>query len=78
MIDKERIRCMAMSRDRGDFVLGDDGYYVYWPKGYAGGALAPHHLRWLADELDKMNAEWDAKVQSDPLISGNAPNGGGK
>jgi hypothetical protein len=65
--ERERIRCMAMSRDRGDFVVGDDGYYVFWPE--AGhGALAPHHLRWLADELDKMNADWHATVQNDPLF----------
>lgn len=58
----ERRRCMQISEERGDFVLGDDGYYVYWPS-KSDGALAPHHLRWLADELDHKNKDWHATVQ---------------
>lgn len=65
----ERDRCMAISKERGDFVCGDDGYFVYWPTGNRHGALDAIHLRWLAEELDKMNAAWDAQVQSDPSIS---------
>lgn len=68
--EQERERRMQISRDRGDFVMGDDGYYVYWPDdGPSGrGALGPHHLRWLADELDKMNAPWDSVVQGHALV----------
>ncbi len=58
---------MRISAGRGDFVCGEDGYYVFWPK-EVHGALAPHHLRWLADELDHMNAPWDDHVQKDPSI----------
>lgn len=67
--EDERHRCMWISHSRGDFVCGDDGYYVYWPS-KNDGALAPHQLRWLADELDAMNAVWHAIVQNDPSISG--------
>jgi hypothetical protein len=62
--EEERERCMEISRKRGDFEVGDDGYYYYWPAN-ADGALAPYHLRWLADELDKMNAGWDKIVRDD-------------
>jgi hypothetical protein len=62
--EQERERCMSMSREWGDFVCGEDGYYVYWPSdARSRGSLGPHHLRWLADELDKMNADWDRQVQ---------------
>ena len=48
----------------GDFVCGDDGIYVYWPKGL-GGALSEWMLRALADELEKMNASWAAQLERD-------------
>jgi len=68
--EDERERCMKISRERGDFVQGDDGYVVYWPNREFTGALAAHHLRWLADELDELNKAWDEIVQNDPRISG--------
>lgn len=60
-----RERVVRMSTERGDFVAGDDGYYVYWPKDYPGGSVAAHDLRILADHLDSLNAEWDAQVKRD-------------
>lgn len=51
-------------------MCGDDGYYVYWPTGRSVGALTATHLRWLADELDRINKEWDDIVQNDPSIGG--------
>ncbi len=63
--EADRIRYMQISEERGDFVTGDDGYVVYWPTNNSHGSLAAHHLRWLADELDRRNAEWDAVVQSE-------------
>jgi hypothetical protein len=68
-VEQERQRCIALSEQRGDFVTGDDGYVVYWPASRKVGALSPHHLRWLADELDRRNADWDAIVQNDPEIA---------
>lgn len=69
-MSKHTFHVVRTSLDRGDFVCGDDGYYVYWPKGYTGGAVAAHELRTLADHLDRMNAAWDWIIQNDPLISG--------
>jgi hypothetical protein len=39
------------------FVQGDDGYWVYWPDDYNGGALPAYALRALADMLDEMNKD---------------------
>ncbi len=62
--EEERQRCMKISHERGDFVCGDDGDYVVWPDG-KDGAMSPHHLRWIADELDRLNKEWDDIVQKE-------------
>lgn len=39
-----------------------DGFVKYWPK--QGGFLDAHHLRVIADELDKRNAQWAAEVEA--------------
>lgn len=44
-----------------DFLLGDDGYYVFWPKA-GGGAYIALDLRVIADELDSRNAVWNKIV----------------
>ena len=46
-----------------EIVTGEDGYKVYWPEGNRG-ALDAKTLRAIADELDRLNAEWDADVQN--------------
>ena len=48
----------------GDFIPLEDGYYTWWPRGL-GGAMNAANLRELADELDRMNAAWDAEVRKD-------------
>jgi hypothetical protein len=70
-----------LATERGEFVVGDDGYYVYWPTtepyqhadgGWTGGggSYTAADLRSLADELDRLNAPWDKVVQNDPAIAG--------
>jgi hypothetical protein len=39
-----------------------DGYYVWWPK-QTGGCWPAYALRAIADQLDEINAPWDAEVQ---------------
>lgn len=48
----------------GDFIKDIDGYTIYWPRGL-GGAFNAANLRELADELDRINAAWDAQVRKD-------------
>lgn len=48
----------------GDFILLEDGYYTWWPRSL-GGAVNAANLRELADELDRINAAWDAQVRKD-------------
>jgi len=40
----------------------DDGYQYFWIKNR--GALSSQCLRIIADELDRLNADWDKVVQS--------------
>jgi hypothetical protein len=53
-LEEQRSKVVAASHARGEFVQGDDGFYYWFPPHYAGCASA-HHLRWLAEELDRLN-----------------------
>lgn len=48
-------------RKDGEFDCEIDGYYYWFPK--RSGGLSAGDLRSIADELDKINADWDAEVQ---------------
>jgi len=63
--DQERQRCMDMSTERGDFVLDMDGCWYYWPSRVVG-SMASRHLRWLADEVDRLNALEEARDPWEP------------
>ncbi|EPR09803.1 hypothetical protein M527_06655 [Sphingobium indicum IP26] len=66
---------IASADSEGEFVAGDDGYMVYWPKG-CHGAFNAWTLRLFADELDRRNADWDRHFNDhNPLPS--APSGEG-
>jgi hypothetical protein len=61
--EEERKRVVSISTAREEFVTFDDGYVHFWPDGSPHGALSAWHLRVLADELDRRNRAWDARVQ---------------
>jgi hypothetical protein len=44
-----------------DIICGDDGFFVYWPTEHRG-AYSPHHLRMIADELDRRNKDWEEEL----------------
>jgi hypothetical protein len=46
----------------GSFVLQDDGYYGYYPN-EPSGYWSSYSLRLIADELDKLNKEWDEYIK---------------
>jgi hypothetical protein len=67
---------IQLVEERGEFVMAEDGYIVYWPTTEpvkhpsggttGGGGFYPSYvLRAIADELDKRNAVWDAQVRAD-------------
>lgn len=47
---------------RDEFVTDVDGFVYWWPHGSVNGHLAAHHLREIADELDRRNAEWGKQI----------------
>lgn len=57
-------RLIELCDKQGDFVTGEDGYVVFWPSA-GGGAFSEWVLRALADELEKRNAAWHAKVMEE-------------
>lgn len=48
----------------GDFVVGDDGYYAYWPE-HHGGCLDSWHLFDIHQNLEELNKEWNDKINND-------------
>jgi len=57
----EAEKFIALVVAKGDFVTDVDGFDYFWPSNE--GALSSHHLRWLADELDRRNAGWNAQIE---------------
>jgi len=53
-------KIVRMSEALGEFVTYVDGSVVYWPQRNQGCAYKAHHLRELADEIDRRNAAWEA------------------
>jgi hypothetical protein len=51
-------RIIELAQAYTEFITGDDGFVVYWPKKERWGAYTAHDLRSLADELDRRNAAW--------------------
>jgi hypothetical protein len=66
---EECARIFAEMDRRKEFVTDVDGYIYWWPDRSPHGHLAAHHLRAIADELDRRNKPWDDIVQADPAIS---------
>ena len=60
--EKYRQRIIAIGDERKEFVTDVDGFIYWWPNGSPHGHLASHHLRWLADELDRRNESWQKQV----------------
>lgn len=62
-LEEERNRVVSVSTEREEFVTFSDGYVHWWPQDSSNGALSSWHLRVLADELDRRNRVWDARVR---------------
>ena len=61
-IEEYRQRIIRISDERKEFVTDVDGFVYWWPDGSPNGHLASHHLRWLADELDRRNEKWQKNI----------------
>lgn len=53
-----------IQRDK-EIVIDVDGFYYFWPEGYNKGHFSSHHLREIADHLDKINAPWNAIIEKE-------------
>jgi hypothetical protein len=61
--EKDRLHVIRTSEEHGDFVTDVDGFVYFWPMENRG-SMAAHHLRWLADELDKRNQGWQKTIDN--------------
>lgn len=62
--EQELARVFTLMDQRREFVTDVDGYVYYWPDGSKHGHLAAHHLRAIADELDRRNKPWDDHMKT--------------
>ena len=63
--EEERLRVLDVVEERGEFVTGGDGFVRFWPEASPFGHMEAHHLRWIADELDRRNSGWEKSVGED-------------
>ena len=54
---------IQLADSRNEFLYGQDGFMYYCPG--LSGLLTAWELRVIADELDKRNAGWQAKIDKD-------------
>lgn len=56
------VKVVEMASLNNEFVTGDDGFVMYWPRGVGG--LTAQDLRDLADELDNRNKAWEEDINA--------------
>lgn len=56
-----RQRVIAFSDANKEFYTDVDGFVYWWPQ-WTNGHLSSIHLRWIADELDRRNKEWESTI----------------
>jgi hypothetical protein len=64
---KERDRVLRIAHQRKEFFLDVDGFVYFWPEKNIG-HLSSNQLRWLADELDRINAPWEKQIEEELAI----------
>lgn len=55
------ISMSTSTKKLGDFIVGEDGYYVFFPASIYG-YYNEYHLSTLLNKLKELNKEWDDKV----------------
>lgn len=74
-VDAERRRIIRRAHEAGDFVTGEDGFFVYWPTPLQG-SLNEWALGVIAEELRRLNAPWVAKMSEYFASADTRPQGG--
>ena len=62
-----------LAYERNEIVMGDDGYYHYWPSQDTVGAFSEYALRSIADELERLNRDYDEEIKR--FFNQEKPNG---
>ena len=61
--DKGVHELLINNKSIGEYVLDADGYYYFWENPNLKGSWNSNALRVIADEMDKLNKEWDEHLQ---------------
>jgi hypothetical protein len=68
-LEELKARVLEVVNSRKEIYQEVDGFYVWWPEGSPNGFMESHHLRIIADELDRMNKPWSDKIDNDPAFA---------
>ncbi len=54
----------------GEYIMNEDGYYVFFPEKGSYGCWNEVFLVYVLLQLRRLNLEWDTQVITDPRIAG--------
>lgn len=60
--DKGVYELLINNKSIGEYILDADGYYYFWENPNLKGSWNSNALRVIADEMDKLNKEWDEHI----------------
>jgi len=60
LAEVQRLKFLAKAHENKDIYREVDGFYYFEPN--AVGHFTAQQLRWIADELDRMDAPWEKKL----------------
>lgn len=59
--EEARVKLLRYAKTTREIMPLDDGFYYWWPESYRG-AYAAYQLRWIADELDRLNEPYKKQI----------------
>ena len=62
-INNQKYSIEVQDNPIGEFIQDVDGYFYFWLN-KNDGCWSAHHLREIADELDKINKPWNDEIDS--------------
>lgn len=62
-------RCILVSANNGvkagEILMGDDGFYQFWPDTSRAGYWPSYAMRGIADKVDSLNAAWEKQIEKE-------------
>ena len=60
-LDQQRLKLLNLLKENNGILKDVDGFYYFWPNPNKG-FFAAHQLRWIADELGRLNEPYEKQI----------------